>query len=341
MVRIGIVGLGFMGMTHFRAAQRVRGGKVVALCTRDEKKLAGDWRGIRGNFGDPGGMEDLSGIRCYLRLGDMLADDRVDLVDICLPTRMHPDMSMAAFRAGKHVLVEKPIALTLRDADRMLRAAQTHGRKFMVAQVLRFFPEFAFVRDVQRDGRFGELLAAHFKRIIAKPDWSTSVTDAANTGGMALDLHIHDTDFVNHLLGRPSAVRCTGLVRPGGVPDYIATQYVYGGRNLSVTCCSGAVSMRGRPFEHGYDVYFDKATLAYNSTSCPQVTLLDDQGGARQVKLKDGDPVAAFAGELQDAVDYVSGKKSESDLSGASARDSLMICLREIQSLRRGRAVRL
>ena len=341
MTGIGIVGLGFMGMTHYRAAQRVKRGKVVALCTRSRKKLEGDWRGIRGNFGDPGGMEDLSGIGAHEAVEDLLADPRVELVDICLPTKMHPEVAVAALEAGKHVLVEKPIALELRDADRMLRAARANGRRLMVAQVLRFFPEFALVKYICRTGRYGALLGMHLKRVIARPDWSASIADSAETGGMALDLHIHDTDFVNHLLGRPSAVRCTGLAGPDGAADYIATQYVYEGRELCVTCCSGAVAMRGRPFEHGYDVYFEKGTLIYNSATCPEVTLFDDKGRSRTLPVKDGDPVAAFAGELQDAVDVVSGKKAESDLSGASARDSLMVCLREIRSLETGKTVRV
>ncbi|MDE2798076.1 MAG: Gfo/Idh/MocA family oxidoreductase, partial [Gemmatimonadota bacterium] len=112
MVSIGIIGLGFMGMTHYRGIQNVRGGKVAAICTRSPKKRAGDWRGLGGNFGEPGGMEDLSGIRTYEKIDDLLSDASIDLVDICLPTSQHCEVAIAAMRAGKHVLVEKPIALS-------------------------------------------------------------------------------------------------------------------------------------------------------------------------------------------------------------------------------------
>ena len=65
MVRIGIVGIGFMGMIHFLAYKKLKQAKVAAIVSRDERKLAGDWRGIQGNFGPPGGMTDLSGVaRC-------------------------------------------------------------------------------------------------------------------------------------------------------------------------------------------------------------------------------------------------------------------------------------
>jgi len=341
MVNIGIVGLGFMGMTHYRAIQRVKGGKVVALCTRSEKKLQGDWRDIRGNFGEPGGMEDLSGIATYRKIEEILADAKVNLIDICLPTSLHKEVTIAALKAGKHVLLEKPIALDLKDANQMVEAAEKSGRKFMVGQVLRFFPEFAFIKAAHESGEYGKLLAAHFKRIITKPDWSADIADQEKTGGMAIDLHIHDTDFVNHLLGVPDVVRSDGIVNPGGFVDYIATQYVYEDRDLCITCCSGGLAMAGRPFEHGYDVYFEKGTLIYNSATCPQITLLDANGGVQTVTLEAQDVYDAFVAEIQDAVDYVSGQKAESGLSGASARDSLMLCLREIQSVKMGKPVRI
>src|SRR5262245_29327362 len=111
MTRIGIVGIGFMGMIHYLAARKLKGAKVVALCSRDKKKLAGDWRAIRGNFGPPGQMMDLAGIKGYENLEDLLADKEIDLVDVCNPTNLHPETAIKSLTAGKHVLVEKAIAL--------------------------------------------------------------------------------------------------------------------------------------------------------------------------------------------------------------------------------------
>src|SRR6516162_875563 len=143
MVRIGIIGVGFMGMIHYLAARKLQGARVEAICSRDEKKLAGDWRDIRGNFGPRGEMMDLSGLRRYRRLDELLADPNIDLVDICNPTHLHPQTAIAALSAGKHVLVEKAIALDTRDADAMVEAARKAGRLLLVAHVLPFFPEFA------------------------------------------------------------------------------------------------------------------------------------------------------------------------------------------------------
>src|ERR1700719_3559764 len=124
MVRIGIVGLGFMGMIHFLAARKMKDARVEAICSRDPKKLAGDWRSIQGNFGPRGEMMDLSGIKKYSQMEALLADSDIDLVDICSPTQLHAATAIAALQAGKHVLVEKPIALEPTEADGMLQAAR-------------------------------------------------------------------------------------------------------------------------------------------------------------------------------------------------------------------------
>src|SRR5438128_2398746 len=161
MVRIGIVGVGFMGMIHYLAAGKLRGGHVTAVCSRDKKKLAGDWRGIRGNFGPPGTRMDLGCLRRYERFEDLLADPDIDLIDVCTPTNLHAPMALAALKAGKHVLVEKAIALEAKDADAMVKAAQKAGKLLMVAHVLPFVPEFAFAADAIRSGAHGRLLGAH------------------------------------------------------------------------------------------------------------------------------------------------------------------------------------
>src|SRR5262245_18969432 len=120
MVRIGIVGVGFMGMIHYLAARHLKGARVAAVCSRDPKKLAGDWRDIRGNFGPRGEVMDLSALKKYDRLAALLADPDIDLNDVCNPTHLHPETALQALQAGNHVLVEKAIALTPADADAML-----------------------------------------------------------------------------------------------------------------------------------------------------------------------------------------------------------------------------
>lgn len=338
MVRIGIVGVGFMGMIHYLAARKLRGAKVVAICSRDQQKLAGDWRSIQGNFGPRGEMMDLSGIKKYPRLEDMLADPDIDLIDICNPTQLHPQTAIKALQAGKHVLVEKAIALKTQDADAMVAAARQAGKMLMVAHVLPFFPEFAFAAEAIRSGRHGKLLGAAFKRVISKPDWSAEIADASKTGGPAIDLHIHDTHFIGLVCGVPAKVFSTGILE-GQTVSHLTTIYLYGPDGPSVSCTSGALTMKGRPFVHGYEIYLEQATLVYESGTIP-LTVLTADGRVEQPKLAGGDEATtAFTAELQTAVDGLVAGQEPDLLSGKLARDALVLCHRECESVRCGAAV--
>src|SRR3984957_5860305 len=262
MVRIGIVGIGFMGMIHYLAAAKLSGGQVAAVCSRDPKKLAGDWTGIQGNFGPKGGPVDLSGVAKYSDLSELLADPAIDLVDLCVPNDEHARLTIRALEAGKHVLVEKPIALTTADADAMVDAARSSGKLLMVGHVLPFFPEFAYAREAVASGRFGKLRAAHLTRVIARPDWSSGIADSDRSGGPAVDLHIHDTHFVGLVCGVPKAVHSRGVVEQGAVV-HLSTQYLYDDSSLSISAVSGALSQAGRPFAHGFEFYLEGATLSF------------------------------------------------------------------------------
>jgi predicted dehydrogenase len=335
---MGIVGIGFMGMTHYRASQKLRGARVTAICSRDSRKLAGDWRGIRGNFGDPGTMTDVSKLRRYNRLEALLDDPEIDLVDICNPTNLHADTAIAALEAGKHVLVEKAMALEPKEADAMVKAADHAGKLLMVAHVLPFFPEFAYVAKVVKEGTYGRLLAGHFKRVISKPDWSSEIGDAAKTGGPAVDLHIHDTHFIGLICGVPERVFSTGVVE-GDAVTYLTTSYLFGRNGPAVTCASGAVAQKGRQFVHGFELYLERATLLYESGT-QLLTLLLSNGQIKHPKLKGGSSVyAAFTAEMQAAVDGVKSGEQPELLSGKLARDALVVCYKECQSVRTGKAV--
>jgi predicted dehydrogenase len=338
MIHIGIIGIGFMGMTHYRAARKVKGARVAAVCSRDPKKLAGDWSSIRGNFGEPGDIVDLSKVKKYDRLEALLDDPEIDLVDICNPTNLHAPTAVAALKAGKHVLVEKAIALDPKDADAMLKAARHAGKLLMVAHVLPFFPEFAYAAKIVKEGSYGRLLAAHFKRIISKPDWSSEIGDAAKTGGPAIDLHIHDTHFIGLTCGVPEKVFATGVEENGAV-SYLTTSYLYGRDGPAVTCSSGAVSQKGRPFVHGFEIYLERATLVYESGAQPLAVLLSD-GAIKHPKLKSGaDVYDAFRAEIQIAVQGVKSGKEPELLSGELARNALVMCYKECRSVRTGKAV--
>jgi predicted dehydrogenase len=338
MVGIGIVGIGFMGMIHFLATRKAIGARVHAVCSRDPKKLAGDWTGIHGNFGPRGGQTDLSGLNRHSSFEALLADPGVDLVDLCVPSDRHAPMAIQALEAGKHVLVEKPIALATADADSMLKAADRAGKLLMVGQVLPFVSEFAFALEAVQSGRYGALKAAHLMRVISKPDWSSESADPERSGGPAIDLHIHDTHYIGLICGVPRAVQSHGVVENGAVV-HLATQYLYDRPNLVVSCISGALTQAGRPFTHGFELYFERATLAFQfanlggqgHVATPLSVILPD-GTVARPELGAADPSDAFADEITVAVHAVASGREPAQLSGMLARQALRLCLAEIES---------
>jgi predicted dehydrogenase len=346
MVGIGIIGIGFMGYTHFEAARKLRGAKVVAIATRNQKKLAGDWTSIQGNFGPRAGHVDLSKVKGYRDYADLLADPKVDLVDICLPTDMHERVVLDAVRAGKPVLVEKPISVDLKAANCMVTAADKAGTLLMVGQVLPYFPEFRFVRECAQSGKYGKLLAAHFRRVITPPRWSDDMSDYHKLGGWGIDLHIHDNHFISLLCGVPRQVFARGIVQDGLV-NHVHSQYVYDDKDLAVSCVSGGIAAGQLQFAHGFEIYFEKGTLLYNAGTLGgewkvdrPLTVVTDRGKPAPATLKGGGEwCSAFTAELQDAVGAVNSGKEPSIISGGLARDALKLCLAEARSITTGKSV--
>ncbi|HOF87297.1 MAG TPA: Gfo/Idh/MocA family oxidoreductase [Armatimonadota bacterium] len=202
-VNVAIIGAGFMGRAH---AESYYKGELGARVTR----VVASRRAL------PPAPADLPGA---VRAGDdfqaALDDPAVDMVDICVPTMYHADCVLRAAAAGKHVLCEKPMAVTLEEADAMIAACKTAGVRFMIAHVLRFWPEYRAVVEMVRAGRIGRLRQVVCRRLSQGPAWNDHASwflDPARGGGAVRDLAIHDYDVIAWLAGLPMAVRAMGDV---------------------------------------------------------------------------------------------------------------------------------
>ncbi len=346
MTRVGIVGIGFMGMIHYLAYQRLRGVKVDAICEQDPSRRGGDWRSIKGNFGPPGQLMDLSGVAQYADLTAMLADPQLDLIDVCLPTALHAPAAIQALSAGKHVLCEKPIALTTADGIAMVDAAEKAGRLLMIGHVLPFYPEYRFAYDAITSGKYGRIKGGHFKRIISDPLWMPRYYDPAVIGGPMLDLHVHDAHFIRLTCGMPRTVQCAGNLR-GEVLERFHAQFRFKDPQLIVTAASGVIAQQGRPFTHGYEIYLEKATLLYDfaviggePVLATPVTVLTHDGQIERPELCGGDAIAPFETELSEVVRAVESGVPAAFLSGDLARDAVVICQKETEAAVSERTVR-
>ena len=347
MVNVGIVGIGFMGMIHYLSYERIRGAKVRALCEKETKRLAGDWRDIKGNFGPAGRQMDLSGIETTDNFDDVLGDPQINLVDICLPPALHADFAVKALRAGKHVFCEKPIALSTADARRMVREAEKQKRLLMIGHVLPFNPEYAYAYKQVAGGKYGKLLGGHFKRIISDPLWLKGFYDPRKIGGPLLDLHVHDAHFIRLLCGIPIAVFSRGRTR-GEVVEFLTTQFMFDDPRLSVSAASGVIYQQGRAFTHAFEIYLEKAAILFDfavigdaGRLATPVTLLDSRGKVHQPEMGSGDPVEAFVAELTAVVKAVRTGKPAPLLAADLARDAVIMCRKQSDSVFRGRAVKI
>jgi predicted dehydrogenase len=267
-MRVAVLGLGFMGATHVEALRQIPGAELAAVYSSDEKKLAGDLSSIRGNLGTRNGSVDFSSIERYRDVEAALADSSIEAVDICLPTYLHDVVAVEALRAGKHVLVEKPIAIDPYGADRMISAARRSKRVLMTAHVLRFSPEYEVLRKAVRHGTHGALRFAQFRRRCAAPQWSEWLKDASKCGGGAFDLLIHDVDMALHLFGKPKAVSASGAVDLKRGLDSMEAQLFY--NDGAVAVISGGWLYPGEyPFSTEYSVTLDTGTLEWRSGGRP------------------------------------------------------------------------
>jgi predicted dehydrogenase len=281
-----MLGLGFMGGVHLRALREVAGATLAAVFSNDERQLAGDLTATQGNLGRPAERFDFSAVKQYRDLEALLGDSAIDAVDLCLPTFLHEDVAVEALRAGKHVLVEKPMALEGAGARRMVAQAKRAGKILMAAQVLRFFPEYVALRHALPG--LGAVRGAFFRRRCAAPAWGGWLQDPEKSGGGVFDLLIHDIDMCLHLFGKPEAVSAVGRYdAPAGL-DMLYGQlfYPFG----VVVVCGGWQPAPAFPFTMEYSVTLDGGTIEYSSAGRPP-TLYTRTEQALPLELCDGQAV--------------------------------------------------
>jgi len=272
MTRIGIIGFGFMGRIHLRSY--LADGRADIAAVADPRHDCLTRETPAGNIDQRSGQTfDLTRLKRHADYRDLIADDSIEAVSICSPTSQHVEMSIAALQAGKHVLVEKPLGLTSREAMRVVEAASATSTAIvaMPAMCMRFWPAWRWLKEAIDDGRYGPVKSAALTRLGSMPKWSSFYFDERESGGGILDLHIHDADFVRYCFGDPRTVFSTGYSQTTGDVDHVVTTYDYAGSPPLVTA-EGGWSMRpGFQFVMRYVVNFEKATATFDLHRKPQL----------------------------------------------------------------------
>jgi predicted dehydrogenase len=335
-VNVAVVGLGFMGVTHLRAYQAVESARIVAVCDSVRLPVNGVLAGVAGNIKKSDDIDLGPRVKVFRKLEGVLADPEVELVDICTPTALHPEQAIAALKAGKHVLCEKPLARTAAAARQMVKVAESAPGFLMPAFCVRFWPGWSWLKGVVQERTYGQVLAARFRRVSELPTWSQQGTysGGADVGGALFDLHIHDTDFVQFLFGRPASVFATGVTGAGGSIDHVVTQYLYPGG--PAVYAEGSWLLTGA-FNMSYTLLCERATLDFDLTRGADAMQVSEPGQPARVVKYDGPD--GYGGEVRYMVECIAEGKRPSVVTGQDGLTALEICEAEERSVRTGTVV--
>lgn len=213
MIKVALFGAGFVAKSHAAAYDSLPNAVLVAVFDADagRAKL----------------MAAEHGAREYVDAETLLAKEEVDMVDICLPTFLHEKFALLAILKGKHVLCEKPFALTMEAADTMIRKAKEAGVKLMVAQVIRFWPEYLEIGKRIACGNLGNIRMVYANRLAQHPNWGTWFDDPEKSGGGLFDLHLHDIDILRHWFGPVKTAYAVGDRTDAGCWDHVVSSLVF------------------------------------------------------------------------------------------------------------------
>ncbi|NOT08249.1 MAG: Gfo/Idh/MocA family oxidoreductase [Gemmatimonadales bacterium] len=265
---IGIIGFGFMGRTHAAAyeAARRRGLPLTVRAVVSARGSDLDKTPPRGHGTLATVESDLPESAKRLdSVDDLLAREEIHAVSICTYTESHVDLAIAALKAGKHVLVEKPIALEQREVARLAAAARAANLTAMPAMCMRFWPGWPWLRDRIRAGTFGAVRSAQFTRMGARPDWGAAFYgDDRRSGGALFDMHVHDADFIRWCFGHPARVRSAGTRHD------VTTAYFFDESPAGIGARGAWIAPGTAPFAMCFEVEFDEASASFDlSRSSP------------------------------------------------------------------------
>jgi UDP-N-acetylglucosamine 3-dehydrogenase len=258
-MRVGLVGAGFMGGVHLNAYGGIPEVEVVGVAdARVESAVAG---------------AKIVGARPYASYEELVAAEDVQVVDVCLPTALHRDLAVRAAGEGRHVILEKPIARTMEDAQQILDAFSADGPRLFVGHVVRFFPEYVGIKQKIDAGDLGTVGVVRTSRrspfLLGWNDW---YADWRVSGGVLMDLVIHDFDYLRWTLGEVGRVYARGMLgREYNRLDYVLATLRF--QSGAIAHVEGHWGYPG-PFNYSIEVAGSHALLTVDSTEPASLQLI-------------------------------------------------------------------
>ena len=328
MLKAGLIGFGGITGAHINGYKKLFEEKKVQLVCAYDVEPDAFVKKSQINIGSSDDSNE-GNIRTYTDLDEMLKSEELDFVDICIPSYLHCDMTCNLLKRGYNVLCEKPMALNSKDCERMIATAKKTGKHLMVAQCLRFFPEYQYAKEVLDSNKYGKVLSAFFARLSPPPVWGWQgwFMDFKRSGGCITDMHIHDIDMARYLFGEPDAVssRATDECSPYAT---VQTSLYYGSTPITAV---GDWTRNGTPFAASFDICLEKATLVYKDWKLMVYPKDGSEPFTPELCNYDG-----YTGEIAYFCDVISGKTENTKNPATSAAQTIALIERMIESADKG-----
>lgn len=320
-MHVALLGAGMMGQTHARAYAGLSQAKVAWVFDKQAERAQR--------------LAAHLDARATTRLEDVLEDDGVQAVDICLPTHLHRTFTETAAAAGKHVFCEKPIALTTEDAEAMVEACEKANVTLMVGHVVRFFAEYQAARGLVESGSIGDPKVIRTTRAGAFPTWGSDnwFADESKSGGPIVDLAIHDIDWIRWTFGEVQRVYAKRTDRYA-----LVTLRLVNGAICHVE--ASWAHPPGTPFTTKLEIAGTKGLYTADNQSIIPLSIRRTVDGRHVYEPENPPPHDPYALQLQHFFECLESGR-EPLTHGREAIRSLEICLAANESAKTGRVVTL
>ena len=295
-VKIGLLGCNYMGKMHANCYRTLENVEVAAVADIREDvaaELAKEWNA-----------------QVFTDAEELIKNCDLDAVDICLPTFLHTKYALMAMEKVPYVFIEKPVALNEEECEKLLQKQQQTGARVQIGQVIRFWDEYAYLKELVDSKTYGEVVNATFKRLSPSPLWSQNdwIRQSKFSGGAIVDLHVHDIDYMFYLFGEPKKRSCIKNTR-GEHNSYITTICEY--EDFVVSVEATWYLPPSYPFNMYYRVVFEKAVVEYDKG---KVTIYDANGSFEPTIQKNSSGLTVFGGgNISEQSGYVNELKYFTD----------------------------
>lgn len=258
-MKIGIAGVGFMGTTHAASWQET-GATLAGFVAETTEEAQG--------------LAEKYGARVYPMLEDLL--QVVDVIDICTPTHLHHAMVLQAAAAGKHIVCEKPLALSVSECSEMILACQDAGVQLFIAHVVRYFPEYALAKKAVEQGQIGRVATMRLRRGSFRPKKAAGnwFLDESKSGGLMLDLMIHDFDYARWVAGEVESVFAKRVTQFQPQSDRDFGIAILSHRNGAISQVAGAWAYPPPTFRTGFEISGDGGMIDFDSEATAPIANL-------------------------------------------------------------------